>query len=87
MEAIASLTSQVAAITAQVQTLVTASGNNATVAISTSTFAMMQGQLNVEVVINYSNNVGPSILKSAIEALPTKFDMIRHQKQQLSLKE
>ena len=40
MEAIAALTAQVTAITAQVQTLGTASRNNAAVATTASTFAM-----------------------------------------------
>lgn len=75
MEAIAALTAQVTAITAQVQTLATASGNNATVATTASTFAMTPGQLKVEEVIDYSDKVGLSLWKAAIEALPTKFDM------------
>ena len=75
MEAISALTAQVTVITAQVQTLAAASGNNATVATTASAFAMTLGQLKAEEVINYSDKVGLSLWKSAIEALTTKFDM------------
>ena len=54
MKAIAALTTQVTAITAQVQTFATAPGNNSTVATTASTFAMTPGQLKVEEVINCS---------------------------------
>ena len=58
MEAIAALAAQVTAITAQVQTLATPSGNNATVTTTVTTIAMTPGQLKVEVVIDYSDKVG-----------------------------
>ena len=75
MEAIAALRAQVTAIISQVQTLVTASVNNATVATTASTFVMTLDQLKVEEVINYSDKVGMSLWKSAIEALPSKFEI------------
>ena len=75
MEATAALTAHVTAITAQVQTFVTALGNNATVTTTTSTFAMTPGQLKVEDIIDYSDKVGLSLWKAAIEALLTKFNM------------
>ena len=53
----------------------TASGNNAAVATTASTIAMTPGQLNIEEVIGYSDKVGLSLWKLAIEALPTKFYM------------
>ena len=76
MKAIAALTAQVTAITAQIQNLVVAAGNNATTTTTTtSMFAMTPGQLKVEEIISYSDKVGLSLCKAAIEALAMKFDM------------
>ena len=72
MEVITALTAQVTAITTQVQNLVTPVGDNATLTTTASTFA---GQLNVEDVIDYSDKVGLSLWRAAVEVLPTKFDM------------
>ena len=52
MEANAALTALVTTITAQVQTLVTASRNNTTVTTTASSFLMIPGQLKVEEVMN-----------------------------------
>ena len=61
MEAIAALTTQVIAITAQVQNLATAAENYAIVTTTVSTFVMTPGQLNVEDIIEHSDKVSQSL--------------------------
>ena len=69
MQSVMEATAEVTAITAQVQNLVTAVGNNATVTTTASTFTMTPGQLKVQDIFDYSDKVGLSLWKAAIDLI------------------